>query len=76
MADFSKQWCEINNPSMISDFDILEQAELLKPNHYVSMICEGFGFIAIAKGENNEVLLGFVDDQDNVKWEDYNNVIK
>lgn len=76
MADFSKQWCEINDPRMTGDFDILEQADLLVPDHYIPMICEGFGFIAIAKSKNNEVLLGFVDDQGNVKWEDYNNVIK
>ena len=29
MADFSKQWCEINDPDMPWDFDILEEAEKL-----------------------------------------------
>ena len=29
MADFSKQWCEINDPSMTSDFDILEEANYI-----------------------------------------------
>jgi hypothetical protein len=49
MADFSKQWCELNDPEMPSDFDILEEANKLEPNNYIPMICEGYGFIAIGK---------------------------
>ena len=51
MADFSKQWCELNDPEMPSDFDILEEANKLEPNNYIPMICEGYGFIAIGKDE-------------------------
>ncbi len=49
MADFSKQWCELNDPEMPWDFDILEEFGKLPKNHYISIICEGFGFIAIMR---------------------------
>ena len=49
MADFSKQWCEINDPDMPWDFDIFEVAEGLNQNFYMPYIYEGFGFSAIGK---------------------------
>jgi len=49
MAEFSKQWCEINDPDMPWDFDIIEVANDLKNNFYMPYICEGFGFSAIGK---------------------------
>ncbi|CAB4138486.1 hypothetical protein UFOVP331_66 [uncultured Caudovirales phage] len=76
MADFSKQWCEFNDPEMPSDFDILEEANKLEPNNYIPMICEGYGFIAIGKNEHDDIMLAFRDNKDNIKWENYNNVIK
>jgi hypothetical protein len=77
MADFSKQWCEINDPEMRYDFDILEEANKLEPNSYVSMICEGFGFVAIAKDETGEVLLALKDwDTDTTSWMPYNEIVK
>lgn len=53
MADFSKQWCEINDPEMPHDFDILEEHSRLKPGNYIPYICEGFGFIAIGKTDDD-----------------------
>jgi len=77
MAEFSKQWCEINDPDMPSDFDILEEADKLEPNSYIPMICEGFGFSAIAKDGTGEILLAVRDwDNDNVEWIPYNEIIK
>lgn len=49
MADFSKQWCELNDPEMPWDFDIMEIANELKEDYYKPYICEGFGFSAIAR---------------------------
>ena len=49
MAEFSKQWCELNDPDMPWDFDIIEVANDLKNNYYKPYICEGFGFSAIGK---------------------------
>jgi hypothetical protein len=57
MADFSKQWCELNDPEMSWDFDIVEEGNKLKPNSYTSVICEGFGFIAIGKGDHDEIIV-------------------
>jgi hypothetical protein len=77
MADFSKQWCEINDPSMPGDFDILEEANKLNPNSYIPMICEGFGFTAIAKDKTNEILLAMKDwSTDTTIWLSYNEVVK
>ena len=61
MADFSKQWCEINDPDMPWDFDIDELAKKLRPGSYMHAICEGIGFHIIARNEEGELLLGFPD---------------
>ena len=86
MAEFSKQWCDLNDPQMTPDFDIDEVVKDLEPNHYISIVCEGFGFIAIGKTGEEELVLaiptgGTVLDEngqiyDNIIWEPYNNVIK
>ena len=49
MAEFSKQWCEMNDPEMPWDFDIFEIANNLSQNFYIPVICEGFGFSAVGK---------------------------
>ena len=59
MADFSKQWCDLNDPEMPHDFDIESIAQKLKPGYYESFICEGFGFTAIGKDEDGEIILYF-----------------
>lgn len=61
MAAFSKQWCEINDPEMPWDFNILEVAEELEPEYGLPYICEGFGFTFIAKDEKGNIILGFPD---------------
>lgn len=77
MADFSKQWCEINDPEMPHDFDILEEAAKCKPNYSISYICEGFGFIAIGKDENDEIVLAMPNYEDNtMTWKPYNEIVK
>ena len=77
MAEFCKQWAEINDPEGGWDFDT---------NHYVPLICEGFGFIAIGRDENYNVLLAmptgeFETDEDGqtfdqVTWHAYEDIIK
>lgn len=82
MADFSKQWCEINDPEMEPDFDILEIAELLKPDEYLNIICEGFGFVAIGRSNDYEIMLAMPvtpvegDEEEYIQWTPYNEVIK
>jgi len=77
MADFSKQWCEINDPEMPYDFDILEEAAKCKPNYSIGYICEGFGFIAIGRDEEGEIVLAMPNYEDNTMiWKPYNEIVK
>ena len=76
MAEFSKQWCEINDPEMPWDFDILKVAEELEPEYGLPYICEGLGFTFIAKDEKGDIILGFPDYiTDIMEWKTYNEVI-
>jgi len=75
MSAFSKQWIKSQNGTMW-DFDILEEANNLKPEHFIPMICEGYGFTAIAKDEYGCIYLGFDDKEGNVNWVDYNEIVK
>lgn len=83
MADFSKQWCDLNDPEMRPDFDIFEVAAFMPDGHYTSIICEGFGFIAIGKDNDGNIILamptGGDPDQDGhseVEWKKYDEIIK
>jgi hypothetical protein len=86
MAEFCKQWVEINDPEFGWDFDVKEIVNQLEPNHYVPVICEGFGFIAVGKDANNNIMLAmptgeFETDEDGqtfdqVTWQAYEDVIK
>ena len=86
MAEFSKQWVQINDPEFGWDFDIEEVSNQLNPNHYIPLICEGFGFIAIGKDNENKIMLAmptgeFETDEDGqtfdqVTWQAYEDVVK
>jgi hypothetical protein len=86
MAEFCKQWAEKYDPEFGWDFDIEEVSNQLDPNHYVPMICEGFGFIAIGRDENYNVLLaiptGETETDENgqisdiVTWQAYEDIVK
>lgn len=69
MADFSKQWCEANDPEMPWDFDIIEEYNKLQEGYFIPMICEGYGFGAIAKVKGECLLL--IDEE----WKPYDIVI-
>jgi hypothetical protein len=79
MAEFSKQYCELHDPHFTPDFDILEIAESLDPDHYTPIICEGFGFLAIGKKEDGSIILAFRPKsgnmEDEIIWKSYNEVI-
>ncbi len=38
MADFSKQWCEINDPECPHDFDIMEEHSKLETGYSIGII--------------------------------------
>ena len=77
MAEFSKQYCDIWDNGFPYDFDIEKIAKDLTKGNYYAIICEGFGFHAIAKDRNEQILLGFLADSKNmhssIVWQDYNN---
>lgn len=62
MADFSKQWCEINDPEMNWDFDVVEEWEKLEPGFFLPIICEGFGFSGIARKEEDDTIWVYIKD--------------
>ena len=76
MSDFSKQWCDLNDPEMPHDWDIEQIASTIDPGNYKAYICEGFGFTAIGKDLSGEIVLYFpssnLEDGD---WKDYTNFI-
>lgn len=77
MAEFSKQWCEINDPQSPGDFNIDEIADKLEPGYALGIICEGFGFIAIGRNPENELLFAvptgnYSEDGTEVDWKTYN----
>jgi hypothetical protein len=57
MAEFSKQWCEMNPElGFEPDFDIVEIFNNLDEGYYEPIICEGLGILGIAK-ENGKLLI-------------------
>jgi hypothetical protein len=67
MADFSKQYCQVNNMGFDGDFDVYEEWAKLTPGYGVAYLCEGFGFHWIAKEETGDRVLVLVGD----KWENF-----
>lgn len=81
MAEFSKQYCEKHDFGFPYDFDINEIAEGLDNGHYTSIICEGFGFIAIGKDDDGKIILAVptgetMDEDSKVEWKDLEEIIK
>ena len=79
MADFSKEYCENYDFDMPHDFSIKEIFNELKPGYYQSCICEGYGFIAILKTENEKCEVAFPlsyeeEDEQRIKWVPFDQV--
>jgi hypothetical protein len=77
MAEFSKQYCEKMDGDLSWDFDILEVADRLENGEYLPYICEGYGFIAIGKADN-EIILAFRvngEEEDLAVWKTFDDVI-
>lgn len=66
MADFSKEWCEEFDPDMPHDFSIKEIFDKLEPEYFRTVICEGYGFLAIERDKDNNCLLWFRDPDESV----------
>jgi hypothetical protein len=79
MADFSKQYCELHDMGFDGDFDVYEEFDKLGIGNYVPIICEGFGFVAIGKFEDDPEIarVYFRDDFDDESgtWVDFYEVL-
>ncbi len=75
MAEFSKQYCIEYKLKFSGDFDIVEEFNKLTAGYYISQICEGYGFIAIAKDIDHKCLLAYRDKNGNVIWKNGENLI-
>ena len=75
MAEFSKQYVEQDDRDFGWDFDILEVAKSLDNGYSIPVICEGFGFIGIAKNKEGEIELAFRDEAGEINWKPYHKVV-
>lgn len=73
MAEFSKEYCQIQDPEFPYNFSVEEIAKDLYKGNYYPIICEGFGFVAIAKDINEQILLAFKGEEDILVWQDFDN---
>jgi hypothetical protein len=53
MAEFSKQYCSKHDMGFDGDFDIIEEWSKLDIGYIIPYICEGYGFTAIGKLEDD-----------------------
>jgi hypothetical protein len=70
MSEFSKEWCEENDPLMPYDFSIKEEFEKLEDGYFIYIICEGYGFVAI-NNDGGQCRLGYEDVMGNLVWRKY-----
>jgi len=77
MAEFSKQYQESFGFDW-NDFDYEEIFEKLEKNQVYPIICEGLGTLAVARSENDEMLLAVHDhgDPEYVVWKTLDEAIE
>ena len=71
MAEFSKEYCLEKNMGFEGDFSIKEIFENLEKDDHIGIICEGYGFMAIARNKEDECLLAYRDDDFDIIWDEY-----
>ena len=76
MADFSKEYCQMNMPERKGDFSIEEEFSKLEDGEYTSIICEGYGFIGIANDMGICKLMFRLPDTGDIDFVDIKNVIR
>jgi len=77
MAEYSKQFKEAFDFDW-HDFDYVEKFNKLEKNQSISFICEGLGTYAVARSNEDTMLLGIEspDNPDMVIWRSLADVIK
>lgn len=71
MAEFSKEYCLEKNMGFEGDFSIKEIFENLEKDDHIGIICEGYGFMAIARNKEDQCLLAYRDDDFDIIWDEY-----
>lgn len=71
MAEFSKEYCLEKNMEFEGDFSIKEIFEKLEKDDYVGVICEGYGFMAIARNQEDLCLLAYDDGDNGIIWDEF-----
>ena len=71
MAEFSKEYCIERNMGFEGDFSIEEEFNKLDKDNHTGMICEGYGFIAIARNQDDECLLAYRGEDHEIIWDEY-----
>jgi len=69
MADYSKEYTGVE----FEDFSIKEIFNALAPDTYIPQICEGFGFLAIARSAEGVCQVAVPDPKDfeKVDWKEF-----
>ena len=77
MGEFSKQWCEIWDPSMPHSFDIEAIAKDMLRDRYYPIVCEGLGFNCIHKDAHGILWLAYSYDAagNSTNWKRYKAII-
>lgn len=57
MAEYSKEWCEVNQKQLPYDFSIREVFLELQEGESCETICEGFGVIKIMRSDRKCIVL-------------------
>jgi len=71
MSEFSKEYCIERNMGFEGDFSIEEEFNKLEKDHCTGMICEGYGFLAIARNQDDECLLAYRGEDCEIIWDEY-----
>ena len=71
MAEFSKEYCIERNMGFEGDFSIEEEFNKLEKDYDIGIVCEGYGFIAIARNQDDECLLAYRGEDHEIIWDEY-----
>ena len=78
MAIYSKQYCDLYDPSLEWEFDIEAIAQDMYREYFYPIVCEGLGFMCIHKDRYGKLWLAFNDDgkQNYYDWKRYETVMQ
>lgn len=73
---YSKQWCDIWEPTRKSDFDVEAIVKNMYRERYYPIICEGLKFKCIHKDGHGNIWLGYIENDGYYSgWKKYTQVL-